>query len=127
MLQRISLSEDNVIFANVQVDREPASYAGRVFAPDLDELVIPQPLFQANPDYPGEALAAAVEGEVWLEIVVLPDGTVGPVRVSKWLDPIFGLDGEAVVAARKWRFSPGTFRGEPVAVWVPIAIEFHLR
>jgi TonB family protein len=39
---------------------------------------------------------------------VLPDGSVGRVAVVKSLDGSFGLDAEAVKAARQWRFTPGT-------------------
>jgi TonB family protein len=43
------------------------------------------------------------------------------------LDSSFGLDQEAIKAARQWRFAPGTKQGQPVAVLVTIAIAFTLR
>jgi TonB family protein len=43
------------------------------------------------------------------------------------LDSAFGLDQEAIKAARQWRFAPGTKQGEPVPVLVTIAIAFTLR
>jgi hypothetical protein len=43
--------------------------------------------------------------------------------VVKSLDGSFGLDAEAVKAARQWRFTPGTRFGEPVAVLVIIDLE----
>jgi TonB family protein len=52
---------------------------------------------------------------------------VGKVDVVKSLDPTFGLDGEAVKAAKQWRFVPGTRFGEPVAVLVTIELTFTLR
>ena len=72
-------------------------------------------------------MRAKVQGEVWLEAVVLPDGTVGDVRVVRSLDRNFGLDEEAIRAAKQWRFIPGTRFGEPVAVLVTLAISFTLR
>ena len=57
-------------------------------------------------------------------MVVLPDGTVGDVRITQSLDP--GLDEEAVKAARQWVFAPGTRFGEPVAVQVGIELYFNL-
>jgi TonB family protein len=57
----------------------------------------------------------------------MPDGTVGDVRVTKSLDPIFGLDQEAIKAARGWRFAPGTRQGQPVPVLVTIELSFTLR
>ena len=64
---------------------------------------------------------------VLLECVVLPDGTVGPVEVVRSLDSSFGLDQEAVRAAKQWRFRPGTRFGEPVSVLVTIELTFTLR
>ena len=51
-----------------------------------------------------------------MELVVLQDGTVGEVRITRSLDPVFGLDEEAIKAARQWLFQPGTRFGEPVAI-----------
>lgn len=88
---------------------------------------IPIPVQEVRPRYTVEAIRAKVEGSVLLEAVVLPDGTVGEVQVIKSLDPSFGLDEEAVKAARRWRFSPGTRFGEPVAVRVSLTLTFTLR
>jgi TonB family protein len=43
------------------------------------------------------------------------------------LDSTFGLDQEAIKAAKQWRFRPGTRFGEPVAVLVTIELTFTLR
>ena len=59
-----------------------------------------------------------------VEIIVLADGTVGPIRILEGLDP--GLDQKAIAAARQWRFRPGTVDGEPVAVIAEIVMEFRL-
>ena len=68
-----------------------------------------------------------VQGLVRLEGIVLPDGTVGDVRVLRSLDSVFGLDEEAIKAANEFRFAPGTRFGQPVAVIVSFEIEFTLR
>jgi hypothetical protein len=41
--------------------------------------------------------------------------------------PPFGWDEQAIVAARRWRFRPGTRAGEPVPVLVNLEIEFNIR
>lgn len=87
----------------------------------------PRLLQSARPDYTSEAMRAKVQGVVQLEGVVLPDGTVGDVRVIRSLDAVFGLDEEAIRAARRFRFEPGRRFGEPVAVLVSFEIEFTLR
>jgi TonB family protein len=64
---------------------------------------------------------------VLLECIVRPDGTVSDVQVLRSLDPVFGLDQEAVKAAAQWRFAPGTRFGEPVPVLITIELQFTLR
>jgi TonB family protein len=90
-------------------------------------VVSPRLLQSVRPNYTSDAMRAKVQGVVVLEGVVLPDGTVGDVRVTRSLDRAFGLDEEAVKAAKRFRFQPGTRFGEPVAVLVSFEIEFTLR
>jgi len=90
-------------------------------------VLLPKVLREVKPQYTADAMRAKVQGTVLLECVVNADGTVGSVDVVKSLDRTFGLDGEAVKAARQWRFSPGTRFGEPVAVLVTIELTFTLR
>ena len=101
---------------------EPAP--GSVLLPGPD-IVNPRLFREVRPEYTAEALRAKIAGTVYLEMVVLPDGTVGDVRITQSLDP--GLDEEAVKAARQWVFEPGTRFGEPVAVQVNLALDFNLR
>src|SRR5207248_2979539 len=77
-------------------------------------VTLPRVLREVKPQYTSDAMRAKVQGTVLLECVVKPDGTVGDVQVIRSLDPTFGLDQQAVVAARQWRFAPGTRMGEPV-------------
>jgi protein TonB len=87
----------------------------------------PKVLREVKPQYTADAMRAKIQGMVVLECVVLPDGTVGKVSVIKSLDPVFGLDQEAIKAARQWRFLPGTKQGQPVPVLVSIELMFTLR
>ena len=87
----------------------------------------PIPIQQVKPQYTANAMRAKVQGIVTLECVVLPDGTVGNVRVIRSLDRQFGLDEEAIAAARRWRFKPGLMNGKPVPVAVSIELTFTLR
>ena len=87
----------------------------------------PRSIREVRPRYTAEAMRAKVQGVVLVEAVVLPDGTVGDVRVVRSLDRNFGLDEEAIRAAKQWRFLPGTRFGEPVAVLVRIELSFTLR
>ena len=99
---------------------------GGVYRPGSG-VINPRILREVKPQYTADAMRAKVQGTVLLECVVLADGTVGRIDVVKSLDPTFGLDLEAVKAARQWRFQPGTRFGEPVAVLVTIELTFTLR
>ena len=90
-------------------------------------VTLPRVLFEKKPAYTADAMRAKVQGTVLLECVVLPDGTVGEVDIVRSLDSTFGLDEEAVKAARQWRFQPGMRFGEPVPVLVTIELQFTLR
>jgi TonB family protein len=57
----------------------------------------------------------------------MPDGSVADARVTRSLDARFGLDDEAIAAAKQWRFRPGTLNGKPVPVVVSIELMFSVR
>ncbi|MBI3265376.1 MAG: TonB family protein [Acidobacteria bacterium] len=90
---------------------------------------VTQPILlkEVKPQYTSDAMRAKVQGVAWLECIVLPDGTVGEVTVIRSLDPVFGLDQEAIKAAKQWRFRPGTRNGQPVPVIITIELTFTLR
>jgi protein TonB len=60
-------------------------------------------------------MRAKIQGTVLMQCVVRADGSVTDVQVVRSLDPVFGLDQEAIIAARQWKFQPGTRMGQPVA------------
>jgi TonB family protein len=90
-------------------------------------VTVPTLIKEVKPAYTAEAMRAKVQGEVLVECVVLPDGSVGNVQILKSLDATFGLDQEAIKAAKQWRFRPGLRQGEPVPVLITIALSFTLR
>ena len=119
-----------LFYSRTLPERERDSTAisvSRFYTTDDDGLQNPRLLEETTPQYTPGAQGQQIEGEVWLDAVVLPDGRVGDIHVTKSLDMKYGLDGAAVIAAKQWRFNPGTRDGEPVAVQVGIALEFHLQ
>jgi protein TonB len=90
-------------------------------------VTLPVKIREVKPAYTSDAMRAKVQGTVLLQCVVRPDGTVTDVEIVKSLDPTFGLDQEAVKAARQWLFRPGTRFGEPVPVLITIELTFTLR
>lgn len=99
---------------------------GGVYRPGSG-VTVPRVIREVKPQYTADAMRAKVQGVVWIECVVMPDGTVGDAKVIRSLDPVFGLDQEAIKAARQWRFVPGTRENQPVPVLVTIELTFTLR
>jgi len=82
---------------------------------------------RVNAVYTQQAMDARIEGTVGLEVVVKSDGMVGDVKISRSLDPTYGLDDQAVTAMKQWQFKPGTKDGKAVAVQVDVMINFTLK
>jgi protein TonB len=100
-----------------------------------DGVSLPNVVTRVKPTYTAEARAAQIQGTVMVEAIVLADGTVGDVKVveqhlgrvgvpRRSIDTAFGLDQQAMNAARQWVFRPGTKGGRPVAVRVRIELPF---
>jgi len=104
--------------------RAPAQETGYQPSPEIKN---PKVLKEAKPGYTADAMRAGIQGSILLEVVVLRDGTVGDVTVTRSLDAVKGLDNEAVRAVKKWRFEPGTKEGKPVPVRVEIEMTFRLK
>jgi TonB family protein len=68
-------------------------------------------------------------GRVELDVIVMPDGTVGKVRVASSMDKEVGLEGfdaAAIAAAKQWLFEPGKKDGVPAAIAVKVVISFAM-
>ena len=92
-----------------------------------DGVSLPTVTKQVGPQYTSEAMANRIEGKVSLSAVVLADGKVGDVKVTKSLDSVYGLDEAAVKAMKQWEFKAGTKDGKSVAVRVAIDMAFTLK
>jgi len=99
---------------------------GPIYRPGGD-VTAPRVLQRVNTQYTDAALRAKVQGNVLLDVVINTDGSVGDVKVSRSLDSRFGLDEEAIKAAKQWRFAPGMRMGVPVRVLVTLEMTFSLR
>ena len=95
----------------------------QVYRPGND-VSTPRLVRSVKPNYPEAAVAARIEGTEILSAVVLEDGTVGDVSVTHSVDARYDFDGEAVKAAKQWKFRPGTKDGKSVPVYVTIHLLF---
>ncbi len=100
--------------------------AEQVYKPG-NGVTLPSVVREVKPEYTDEAKAQKIQGSVWLRIVVLADGTVGDIQVTRSLDDKYGLDRQAGRAATKWLFKPGTKDGKPVPVEVTLELTFTLK
>jgi TonB family protein len=75
-----------------------------------------------NPGYTLEALRYKVEGSVRVEVLFGSDGAIQHALVARGLG--FGLDEEALKAARGIEFKPGEVGGKPVSMWMGVDLLF---
>jgi TonB family protein len=92
--------------------------SSRDVAPSVAEYTTP-------PLYSDEARRAGIEGVLVAQALVDSDGLVHAARVTRGLG--FGLDQNALVALRQWRFRPGSRGGVPAPMEIEIDIGFTLR
>lgn len=103
-----------------------AGFGGGAYKPGSG-ISYPTLLTRVRPTYTPDGMRARITGEAVVEAVVLADGTVGDVRIVHSLDKVYGLDNEALKAAKKWLFKPGTdATGKPVPVIVQISLQFNI-
>ena len=105
----------------------PATKAITVYEAGTSGVTLPTALKEVKAAYTADAISNRIQGSVLMAVVVLPDGSVGDVTVVRSLDTTFGLDAQAVLAAKQWLFNPGMKDGLPVAVRVTIEMTFTLR
>lgn len=91
---------------------------------ELDEK--PRPLNRLKPLYPQHAKMRKIEGFVVVDFVVGEDGTARSIEVfSEQPSSVFTQ--AAIDAIARWRFSPGTKSGKPVAARVRQKVQFNLK
>lgn len=79
-----------------------------------------------NIKYPASALEQEIQGVVLLRFVVLENGSVGEVFVTRGIDP--ACDKEAVRVVKSLpRFIPGKQQGKGVKVWYTLPIRFQIQ
>jgi TonB family protein len=81
--------------------------------------------YTTPPLYSDEARRRGIEGVVLVRAHIDTDGRVRDARVTRGLGA--GLEQNALVALRQWRFHPGARNGAPVPMDVDIQIAFTMR
>ena len=83
----------------------------------------PVQLKHVKPVYPKEAMEGGVQGNVILDLVVAPDGTVTSVQVR---ESIPALDNAAMAAVRQWVYAPYVVDGKRVPITITVTVYFKL-
>jgi TonB family protein len=107
--------------------QQDADFLKGVYLPETSGLKAPVIIQTVYPKYTSDAMRAKIQGVVEVQAVVMLDGSVSRARVITSLDKVFGLDEQAVMAAKKWTFEPGKLDGVPVPVAVTVKLEFKLH
>jgi TonB family protein len=97
------------------------------YTSDTPGITLPTVKKMVYPKYTSDAMRAKIQGQVEVQAVVLPDGTVGRARVLTSLDKRLGLDDQALAAAKQCTFVPGKLNGQSVAIAVTLKLEFRLH
>ena len=106
---------------------EGGNTGGGVYGPgSVDQQVVA--LYTPKPAYTPQAMLRRIQGEVTLSCIVTATGDVGSCKITKSLDSNnFGLDDEALKAAKRFKFKPAMRKGQPVPVQVNIVLDFNMR
>lgn len=85
----------------------------------------PEPLITPEAIYTKDARRKKVQGECMITLIVDSEGFPRNPRIVRSLEP--GLDQEALVAVRRYRFNPAMKKGVgPVPVEITIAVRYRL-
>jgi len=87
----------------------------------------PVPIYRGALVYPDRAAEAGREGYVDFDFIIEPNGTVGEPHVVAELPTGYGFAAAAMKAFAKWRFTPMTKDGQPVAAPARIRVSFKLN
>jgi len=78
-----------------------------------------------KPVYPAASRRAGEQGRVLLSVYILPDGSVGEIKL-KQSSGHPRLDQSALDAVRRWRYVPAKRGNEPIPYWYVQPIAFSL-
>ena len=81
---------------------------------------------ETAPEYPEEAQKKNIQGDVWVQALILKDGTVHETKLHKSSGNKL-LDESALKAGMLNKYKPGYQGDKPVACWVTYKVSFVLE
>ena len=111
---------------STNTEGQPSPGEGENASTNGKAIIIP-PVAQENPEppYTPEARRERISGELTLQVVVSPQGTVVDV-LEKGPGLGDGLDQSAIRTVRNWTFKPATRNGAPIQISAIVYITFRL-
>jgi TonB family protein len=87
------------------------------------EVSAPHVVYWKDPNYTKEAASHHIEGTSHLGAIIDSTGIASDIAI---LEPLgMGLDEQAILAIRQWKFQPGMKNGKPVRVQIEIQTDFR--
>jgi len=123
LLLGAALAQDSVPIPLYGKDHAPICRGKDSDQPDC--VTPPRAIYAPSAEYPGRGLRreGPPTGTVKLGLVLGSDGLPRDITVLHELSPT--LDEAAIAAVKKWRFSPATKDGKPVATSILVEVRFH--
>jgi len=89
-------------------------------------LIAPIKMSEVLPEYTPSATRAGIQGDVYIEAVVMTDGSVADPKLIRGL-PDDELNARALEAILKWTFKPGMKDGQPVPVIALFTVTYRIH
>ena len=80
-----------------------------------------------NVRYPESAVEQEIEGKVFIEFVVYPNGELGQYKILRGVHSLLDKEALRVIKATAGKWKPGKQNGRPVAVQFRIPVAFVLQ
>ena len=87
-------------------------------------ITAPHATYSPDPKYPKKERKARHSGTVVLDLVIDADGLPRDIKVDVPLSPEF--DEAALDAVKKWKFSPASRDGKPIATEIKVEVNYRL-
>jgi TonB family protein len=94
--------------------------------PRVPTIIGPVPIRKIEPEYTEQARKARLQGVVWVQVEVQPDGRVSTEHIFVVHGLGMGLDEKAIEAVKQWTFSPAKKDGNPISMATTVQVEFRL-
>lgn len=82
---------------------------------------------RTNVRYPESAIEQEIQGKVFIEFVVYPNGELGQYRILRGVHSLLDKEAMRVIKATAGKWKPGKQNGRPVAVVFRLPVAFVLK